>query len=987
MKYKVNAVIVTCNRCELLKQAVERLLKQNYELNKIVIVNNASTDGTKEYLDLLDNKKFIILHKEINEGGAGGFYYGIKEAYDNGCDFVWIMDDDTIAIPESLEKLLEGYEALNGRPVGFLASNVLYKDGNPCFMNICNPEYVWNEYVAEGIVRVTHCSFVAMLIPSWVIKDIGFPIKEYFIWGDDGEYSTRILRKYEGYLVGKSVVYHYMNENVGVDIWNVEESRINRFYYFYRNWMCTNKMRSEVDAKRFEKESKTLIKAIRKSNTSNKYQKIKVIKRGLRDGKKFDVAIQYPNGGSVNEKIVPQKGLKYRLFRIFRYFAVKYDIKTQGYVTYCKELYRRFIKIEPSLNKKIVFLVNGGLRTKVYDSGDKVTDLHNLLSETKLAFCDSKYFAYTVDVYKTWKIKKRQMANCTIDYELLLNHSLNDLKMEDDGSEYVNENNQIVDALKAYCNRLVHAVKNSNLKNKACIAEWINNIENKSAETLEEALQRILIMNQVMWQTRHIQMGLGRLDLILEKYLTEDMTDEYLEDVFSDFIQILHNYYWMKSEEMPGDTGQIIILGGLDTERKYVCNRITYKIIEAVNKLQLPDPKVLLRVSADTPEDLWRLSVECIATGIGCPLISNDDMIIPSLIQFGYDEEDAYNYVTSACWEIIPGNCCEQNNIGVFDFAEAFDLLAKKENLDALDTWDKFIQMYSTHMCGHVYFMMHLLDNIEWEKDPLMSFFKNSCRNTRKDISEGGGKYNNYGMLSVGLSNTVNSLINIRKFVYEEKRFTLKELYIMRNKNFSDSEDVFALLKNSRKYFGEDDDSVDAIGLANWLIGRVNDTVVHYRNRFDGKLKFGLSSPGYIIMGKHTPATFDGRLDYEPYNIHISADDNQNITALLNFASKLNYGEAGFNGDVVDFTMTPHFIRENIDKFVLLLKKGVESGVFQIQMNVIDSATLIEAKKNPQKYPNLIVRVWGFSAYFKDLPVEYKDYVIARALKNEIINN
>lgn len=987
MKHVVNAVIVTCNRCELLKKSLESLFEQKYELNKIIVVNNASTDNTRSYLDSIHNDKLVSLHKETNEGGAGGFYYGIKEAYEIGCDFVWIMDDDTITIPESLGNLLTGYEVLQNRNIGFLASNVLYKDETPCFMNICNPDYIWNEFVSEGIIRITHCSFVAMLIPTWVIKEVGYPIKEYFIWGDDGEYSTRILQKYEGYLCGKSIVYHYMNDNIGVDIWNIDEKRIDRFFYFYRNWMCTNLMRDKQEGRRFEKESKQLIKDIRKSNTNFKKQKINIIKKGIKVGKKFNVTIQYPDGHMLEKKHTSnKKGIKYKLFRMARYFLIKYDVKTQGYVTYCKELYRRYIKTETSKTKKIKFLMNGALRTKLYDSGNKVEDLSALLQECELDFCKSEYFAYSIDVYKTWKIHFRQMANCTIDYELLLDSGLEKLKMKDDKDEFVKTNNQIINIIEKYCDRIIRAVKKSHLLNKNNIKKWFINISNAPAESLEEALQRILLVNQMMWQTRHIQMGLGRLDLLLDKYITDDMTDDYLDSVLGDFIRVLHNYYWMKSEEMPGDTGQIIILGGGDSDGNLVCNKLTYAFIRIIKKLQLPDPKILLRVAKDTPEDLWRLSAECLATGIGCPLISNDDRVIPELLQFGYNVEDAYNYVTSACWEIIPKNSCEQNNIGVIDFVIPIDLVAKKEDLDSLDTFDKFIEKYVSHLCGHTYFMTHLLDNIRWEYDPLMSFFVRSCRSSKKDISIGGGKYNNYGILSVGLANAINSLINIRQYVYRQKRFTLRELFAMRNKNFAGYEDVYALLKNSKKYFGDDDTHEDAIGMANWLILQVNNTIEHYENFLGGKVKFGLSSPGYINMGSKSPATFDGRLDYEPYSIHISADDNQNPTALLNFASSLRYGKAGFNGNVVDFTLSPQFIKDNLDKFVQLLKTGAEMGVFQMQINVISGQTLIEAKKNPEKYPDLIVRVWGFSAYFKELPEEYKDYVIARALKNEAVS-
>ena len=984
MKHGVNAVIVTCNRCELLKKSLESLLSQKYELNRIIVVNNASSDGTREYLDSIQNEKIVVLHRETNEGGAGGFYYGIKEAYEIGCDFVWIMDDDTIAVPESLENLMAGYEVVQNRPVGFLACNVLYKDGTPCFMNICRPEYVWSEFVGDGIVRITHCSFVAMLIPSWVIKEVGYPIKEYFIWGDDGEYSTRILQKYEGYLCGKSVVYHYMNENVGVDIWNIDQKRIGRFFYFYRNWMCTNRMRSGRQAKEFEKESRQLISAIRKSNTLYKKQKIAVIKKGLRTGRKFQVEIQYPEGhGQGTETQKPgEKQRRSMLFRAARYFLIKQDIRTQGHVTYCKELYWRFIKVDPPKLQKVQFLLAGARRTNLYDSGSKTEDLKKLLEECRLQFCDSKYFAYAVDVYKSWKIKTRQMANCAIDYELLLQNGLKDLLMTDSGA-YAEENNCVAEIIRSFAGRMSREVGKSRLSNKKNIGKWLANLWESPAASLEEAMQRILLMNQMMWQTRHIQIGLGRVDLLLGDYVTEEMTDEYLDGLFSDFVQVLHNYYWLKSEEMPGDTGQIMILGGVDCQGNPVCNRVTYAVIRAVKKMQLPDPKVLLRVTEATPDSLWKLAVECLATGIGCPLISNDGRVIPELERFGYDTEDARGYVTSACWEIIPKNSCEQNNIGEFDFSMPFDLLGRKEDLEALDTWDKFIWQFSVHLCGHVYYMVHLLDNIKWEKDPLMSFLTASCRESRTDISEGGGKYNNYGILSVGLSNAVNSLINIRKYVYREQRFTLRELYTMRGQNYAGHEDVLALLKNSRKYFGQDDPAEDALGLSNWLILRVNEAVASYENCLGGKVKFGLSSPGYIIMGKNTSATFDGRLDYEPYSVHISADDNQNPTALLNFAARLNYGKAGFNGNVVDFTLNPQFVRDNMDKFVQLLKASAEMGVFQIQINVISGKTLMEARKAPEKYPNLIVRVWGFSAYFKDLPDEYKDYVVARALKNE----
>lgn len=984
MKYRVIAVVVTCNRCELLKKSIDALLESAFSLYRIVVVNNASTDGTKQYLDSLRDERIIKEHRDINEGGAGGFYYGVKTAYEIGCDFIWLMDDDTIVTPFALSELMSGYEKLWHRNIGFLASNALWKDGKPCLMNICSPCYEWNEYASDGLVRVSHCSFVSMLIPSWVVKEVGYPIKEYFIWGDDGEYSTRILRKYEGYLCGKSIVYHYMNDNVGVDIYNIESNRIDRFYYFYRNWMCTHRMRSSEDAKRYIQETRKLIKEVLKSNTSHKFKKAKTIARGLKDGKKFKVSINYPFDSNVKSTEADQS-LKKRnvLFRIIRFWGIKYDIWTKGNIVYLRELDSKYIRLKSDSFHRFCFWVKGLLHIKRFDSGDKTKDFDGLLRSVKFEFCNSNYFAYSIDVFKTWKISFRQMGNCTPNYELLLKSGLSSLLMDGKDSFALN-NNKVIDSISTYIDRMNKKICGCHIGNRKQLSFWLMRIKDKPAESFEECLQRILFLNQLLWQTRHIQIGLGRLDVLLADYVSDEYTDEYIVSLLKDFLKILHEYFWLKSEEMLGDTGQIIVLGGIDKDGNNVDNRLTRLFIVAVKELQIPDPKILLRTNGKTSDDLLELASECIATGIGCPIIANDDKVLPLLYDFGYSTEDSNNYVTSACWEIIPGNCCEQNNIGVFDFAETFDLLAKKENLEELDSWEKFIGKFADNLCGHIWFMANLTQNIKWEKDPLLSSFINSCRESRADISEGGCKYNNYGILSLGLANTVNSLINIRKYVYKEKKYTIKDLYIERNMNFPNKELRHSLLI-SPKLFGDDtDSSEDVLGLTNWLIGLADEVLDPLRNKFGGKFKFGLSSPGYIVVGKHTGATFDGRLDHEPYSIHISNDSLNTPTSLTNFAGKLLYGKNGFNGDVVDLTFPQGFVNDNIKKFISFIKGSIKAGVFELQINVLDYDTLIKAKNNPEKFPDLIVRVWGFSAYFKDIPEEYQEYIIERARQNAI---
>lgn len=173
------------------------------------------------------------------------------------------------------------------------------------------------------------------------------------------------------------------------------------------------------------------------------------------------------------------------------------------------------------------------------------------------------------------------------------------------------------------------------------------------------------------------------------------------------------------------------------------------------------------------------------------------------------------------------------------------------------------------------------------------------------------------------------------------------------------------------------------IDLVNSITDYTSKEFEKYSTKKGGKFKFGLSSHGYVWRGKQTPATFDGRKDGEPFATHISCDLALPTTELMQFAMKLDYSVNRFNGNVLDFFVTPDFLNKNKEKYKQLLRAGFSNGLYQLQMNVVDSKTLIAAKENPDLFPNLVVRVWGFSAYFNDLPEEYKSLLIKRALESE----
>ena len=238
---KVAAVVVTYNRKELLKECIEALKASTCSVD-VIIVDNNSTDGTKEYIADLIGKDVIYKRLKKNLGGAGGFSAGIKYAVKKGYEYVWIMDDDTIVKEDSLEALLSANDEMSD-DFGFISSSVKWVDGSDCKMNMqtykTNITDYEKTYAAKGIYPVKAATFVSLLFSSDAIKQIGLPLKEYFIWGDDKEYTLRMSNEFACYNVVDSQVVHKMNNNEGSNITKDDIGRIDRYYYAYRNDFAT----------------------------------------------------------------------------------------------------------------------------------------------------------------------------------------------------------------------------------------------------------------------------------------------------------------------------------------------------------------------------------------------------------------------------------------------------------------------------------------------------------------------------------------------------------------------------------------------------------------------------------------------------------------------------------------------------------------------------------------------------------------------------
>ncbi len=230
------AIVVTYNRLEMLKKCIESLKSQS-TLCDILIVNNASTDNTEKWCH--DQKDVFYFNTGSNLGGAGGFNYGIRKAVELDYAYIWIMDDDCFPKEDALEKFIEADKVL-GKKYGWLSSVALWTDGKECKMNrqkLKKSFYNYAEYMKYSLVQAEQATFVSLFIKSDVVRQVGLPITDFFIWGDDIEYTRRISvrNNMPCFVVGNSQVIHAMKENNGSSISTDYGDRINRYKYAFRN--------------------------------------------------------------------------------------------------------------------------------------------------------------------------------------------------------------------------------------------------------------------------------------------------------------------------------------------------------------------------------------------------------------------------------------------------------------------------------------------------------------------------------------------------------------------------------------------------------------------------------------------------------------------------------------------------------------------------------------------------------------------------------
>lgn len=238
------AVILTFNRKDLLECSLAAVMAQTRACDQVLVVDNASQDGTSEMLAERDDPGVTAYRLSCNRGAAGGFNAGFRLAYQHGADLVWMMDDDVIPNPDALERLLDAGSLLRSLDIrhSFLISTAFSESGavtNTPTLSLKLNRIGYREWpglLAYGLVPVDRATFVSILVPREVLLEYGLPLSEMFIWGEDAEFTLRIARQYPGYLVGNSRVVHLRQEEGPLSI--IKETNPVRLGYFknrYRN--------------------------------------------------------------------------------------------------------------------------------------------------------------------------------------------------------------------------------------------------------------------------------------------------------------------------------------------------------------------------------------------------------------------------------------------------------------------------------------------------------------------------------------------------------------------------------------------------------------------------------------------------------------------------------------------------------------------------------------------------------------------------------
>jgi formate C-acetyltransferase len=444
-----------------------------------------------------------------------------------------------------------------------------------------------------------------------------------------------------------------------------------------------------------------------------------------------------------------------------------------------------------------------------------------------------------------------------------------------------------------------------------------------------------------------------------------------------------------------------LCISGSDEAYNDESNELTYAILEMVRKKGYNTPNLTCRVHRNTPDTLWNAIADTLSTGTGLPALYNDDVVCAALERIGIPPKDSHDYCMNGCNQI---DILGKSHMGLEDGEVVFtkclefvlhngvdDMTGEKISIETGDpvtftTYERFekafmdqLEFVTYNSCSSANRWQHMRG--VFQPHPLRSCLIEGCLEKGRDYRNGGPLYNHGQILAEGIADTGDSLYAIKKLVYDEKKYTLKELIDALNANFEGYEKLYHDFKNCEK-FGNDIEEVDQITAR--ALNRFF-TILKRNNTYRGGVFTGGCSTfnraaGY---GSRTSALPNGKLKGEPLLADSIAAtpgrDTHGPTAQIKSVLKFNHFDA-CSGFVFQNKFEKKMFSSEKGKasFIALAKAFFSGGGQQYTISVVSPEDLLQAKEHPENYRNLIVRVGGYSDYFVNLTNELQDNVIER---------
>lgn len=563
------------------------------------------------------------------------------------------------------------------------------------------------------------------------------------------------------------------------------------------------------------------------------------------------------------------------------------------------------------------------------------------------------------------------LSNLSPNYEKAI--SLGLLALQKDADEY---GKRIINAIFDLSDRYKAEAEKQGRKD---LAKILSRVPRYGATSFHEALQFFRVIHFSLWLEGNYHNTTGRFDKYMFPYLKADMekglyTEEsalsLLEDFFLSFNKDSDLYVGVQQ----GDNGQSMVLGGIDENGNPVFNLLSKLCLKASKNLMMIDPKINIRVGKNTPLEIYELGSELTKAGLGFPQYSNDDVVIEGLERLGYDIKDARDYAVAACWEfIIPNVGADVANIAALSFPKVIDVCLHRDLLSC-ESFDDFknavkaeVKRECDEICGGI-------KNLWFVPSPFMNCL----------IDGGiynGAKYNNFGIHGTGIATAADSLAVIEKYVYADKTIDKKTLIEAVDSNFEKHGKLLPVLRYEAPKMGTDNNISD--NSAVMLLNTFSEALKGKTNCRGGIYRAGTGSAMYYLWhADEIGASPDGRRAKEPFGTNFSpslfARINGPVSVIKSF-TKPDLRKTINGGPLtLEFASSMFEGEESIKKIAALVKAYIDLGGHQLQLNAVNSAVMKDAQLHPERHKQLVVRIWGWSAYFVELDKEYQDHVMRR---------